>query len=90
MAFGGAEIDDFAGLAPVGGVVIGRRHVAVAFDKGRAPFAGVIAFGAFDLDDFGPEVGEGLTNPRPREDAGEFDDFQTFERFHGCPSEIGG
>ena len=51
---------------------IGGAAVAVPFDEGRAPLAGVVAGGAFDLDHIGAEIGQRLPSPWSGEDAGKF------------------
>ena len=61
MEIGGAEM-----------AAVGRRH------ERRAPAAGVVAGAlALDLDHVGAEIGQKLSGPRPRQDAGEFEDAQT-------------
>jgi hypothetical protein len=45
-------------------------------DEGRAPFAGVVALGAFNLDHLGAEVGQNLARPGASQNPRQFDDFQ--------------
>jgi len=81
-----AEIQRDRGLAPVGAVEIGSRAVALALDKGRAPFAGVVALGAFDLEHLGAQIGQGLADPGPCQNAGQFDHFQPLQRCAHLPA----
>ncbi len=82
----GLEVERDGLLAPVGRVVIGRRPVALALDERRTPVARVVAPGAFDLDDLGPEVSERLPCPGPRENPGKLDDAQPLQRsLHQLP-----
>ena len=46
-----------------------------ALNKGRSPASRVIAFRAFDLDHFGAQIGQRLTNPRPRKNPRQFDNL---------------
>jgi hypothetical protein len=62
-------------------VEIGSRFVSAALDKEGTPYAGVISFGAFDLDHIGPQICQSLADPRPCEDAGQFDDFQALQSY---------
>src|SRR5262249_12614951 len=63
-------------LAAIGRMEIGGAEIAVlALDERRAPGARVVAgLAALDLDDVGAEIGEHLSGPRPRKDAGQFQD----------------
>ncbi len=60
---------------------IGSRFVFAALDKEGTPYARVIFFGAFDLDHIGPQICQSLADPRPSEDAGQFDDFQALQSY---------
>ena len=44
------------------------------------PFARIIAFGSFDLDDVSTEVAENLSRKRRRDAATELDDQQSLQR----------
>jgi len=61
---------------------IGRAFFAVVPDKGRTPLPCIVALGAFYLDDFGAEIGKGLTGKRARKDPRQFDHFQACEGLH--------
>ena len=58
---------------------IGTRFVFAALDKGGTLYARVISFWAFDLDHIGPQICQSLADPRPCEDAGQFDRFQALK-----------
>ena len=60
---------------------IGSRFVFAALDKGGAPYAHVISFGAFELDHIGSQICQSLADPRPCEDAGQFDYFQALQSY---------
>jgi hypothetical protein len=60
---------------------IGSRFVFAALDKGGTPYARVISFGAFELDHIGPQICQSLADPRPCEDAGQFDYFQALQSY---------
>lgn len=60
---------------------IGSRFVFAALYKEGTPYAGVISFGVFDLDLIGPQICQSLADPRPSEDAGQFDDFQALQSY---------
>ena len=75
------EVDRHRLLSAVCGMEIGGIAGAVRiFDEGRAPFAGIIALRAFDLDHFRTEVGEDLPSPRTGENPCEFHHPQAGER----------
>ena len=75
------EIGKHAVLAPVGGVEIGGVLAAIRpVHERRAPAARIVALGAFDLHDFGTQIGEGLPGPGSGKDAGEFDDLDAGQR----------
>ena len=68
------KIDRHRAFAAIAGMEIG----GVAFQEGRTPATRVIARPwPLDLDDIGTQIGKRLPCPWPREDAGEFDDFQS-------------
>ena len=58
---------------------IGSRFVFAALYKGRTSYARVISFVALDLDYIGPQIFQSLADPRPYEDAGQFDHFQVLK-----------
>src|SRR5947209_12415782 len=61
---------------------IGGAEMAVlALDERRPPGARVVAgFGALDLDDVGPEIGEHLSGPGTGKNAGQFQHANTSQR----------
>ena len=71
-------------LAAVAGMEIGGVEPFAIFagEERRPPAARVVAgAGALDLDDLGAEIGQRLARPGPGEDAREFKNFQSGERF---------
>ena len=85
LPLGRAEIGGDRGFAAIGRIEIGGGSIAVTFDEGRAPAAGVVTFRRFDLDHPGPQIGQRLTDPGPCQNACKFDDFQSTQRGHGNP-----
>ena len=75
------QINRNACLPLICAVEIGSRFVSTALDKEGTQYAGVISFGAFDLDHIGPQICQSLADPRPCEDAGQFDDFQALQSY---------
>src|SRR5262249_23638761 len=70
------EIELDRPFAAVGGVEIGGAEMAAVgrLDEGRPPAPGVVPRPlALDLDHVGPEIGENLPGPRPRQDAGKLE-----------------
>ena len=88
----GAEVGAHRLLAAVAAVEVGGVAAALALDEGRPPSAGVVAFGAFDLDHLGAKVGECLPGPGAGQDARHLDDPEAAEGpwLHPprCPSMI--
>ena len=78
----GGEIGDDRALATIAGVEIRRRTLASGPDEGRAPATRIIALRAFDLDDVGAEIGQGLTDPGAGQDARELDHPDSGKRAH--------
>ena len=78
------EIRLDAALAAIAAVEIGSAELfaIVRFHEGRAPLARIVALArALDFHDVGAEVGEELAGPGSGENAGEFEDAYTGERF---------
>ena len=80
------KVNGHGALAAVAGVEIGGVPAAVRIvDKGRAPLPRVVAGSRpFDLDDVRAQISQNLPRPGTGEDAGEFDDFDAGQRFHGA------
>ena len=75
------EICDDRFLAAVASVIVcGIARAIGIFGERRAPGAGVVAGRAFDLDHLRPQIGEQLSRPWPREDAGEFEHLDAGQR----------
>ncbi len=53
-----------------------KYAASVLADERRSPFARVIAFGRFNLDDIRAEVRENLARPRTSQNPRELDDFE--------------
>jgi len=92
LALGTGDVDADRALVAVRAQVVGRLGgvLAVAIlQVGRPPPSGVIAprmaaFGwAFDLDDVGAEVGQGLRAPGPGQHAGEIQDAHALQGHRG-------
>ena len=83
LAFGLCDVAGHRTLVAVGPQVIGGLGGVLAlgvFQKGRPPGAGVVArAGALDLDDVGPQVGQGLGTPGARQNAGEVENADAVE-----------
>ncbi len=75
-----AKIGNDRLLATIAGVEIGCRLFTFHVDKWRAPFAGIITLRAFNLDNIRAKVGQRLPDPWARQNAGQFNDFQTRKR----------
>ena len=80
FALGRAEIGNHTAFSAVGGVEIGGRDFVVAGHKGRAPAAGVIAFGGLDLNHIRAQIGKGLASPRACQNPRKFDDLDPCKR----------
>ena len=87
LAFGGGNVERDGALVAVHRQEVGGLGGGLALRvgrEGRAPLAGVVALaGALDLDDIGPQVGQGLGAPGPGEHAGEVQNAKVLKRSHG-------
>ena len=67
---------------------ISRRPITIPVEERRAPASGIIAFGSFNLDDLGAQIGQCLASPRTRENTRQFDDFQPGKQCHALIGQL--
>ena len=83
LAFGLGDVTGHRSLVAVGAQIVGGLRGVLTlgvFQKGGAPSAGVVArAGALDLDDIGPQIGQGLGTPGARQNAGEVENADAVE-----------